>query len=612
MFERQMAWLATRLVDYVRLVRTYLPDSLPDHWAPGVILAFTLISVAAGVRLRRFLLNEASLPVHCVRFVGSLLAVFAIALWALPVLAVGSLLLLVWVRWDSVGHQYFEWMLFWWRTFENATVVGAGVGLVGAFAVWFLLGRYVESRLSAALNAQTRKATSVDGLTDIRHIYAVSKPVKAFDPQAYFNVRRGLFLGLEEGCKRKPVYLDWSKVRKRHMQFVAPTGFGKGVQLCSYSAQCIRAGFGVVFFDPKDDEFAPHVLRDQCASAGVPFRLIDLRAEVAQINPLANLDRRDVATLLNGVFELKNSGGVADFYRADDREAVHQVTQAVEPMSLPDMYAQVFDLLGEEGVKKATNFLSLLGEAVRLPSVQTRYGEDLIDVIRDGGCLYVIGEDSPEVEVVQRMVFLSTVLLIARRDRDERARHISIILDEFTSWITSPALAALGRVRDKNCNVLIAHQSINNLYEVPQNIDPNAVRGAVVTNTVHKLIGNAPDPETAEWASKLTSKILIERERKGLVRNAELSESFEENRSVIQEQRALIDENRFQALQENEFAFVGGGLSRIVHTAPIKTSKGPLQLRSRLRVEPGNPRSLDLPTSPSSADAESKSAGSLI
>lgn len=592
-----LSWLATRLTDYERWLTAFMPESMPGNWALAVIAGGSLFLLGSSMRLRRLLSEDESIPSGSVRFLGrSLLLVLAVG-WGWPVILLLGLAVTGWM-FQSYWPSVLVWLIEYWSALDDAMLpglaVGAGAGVTGYWGV----GRFVEPWFSSLLHAGTKTASEASGKTDIRDLHKSRKATKPYNPRRYFNVRKGLFLGLDDAGK--PVYMAWSELKETHAQVTAPSGRGKGVTLANYGSQAIRNGMGLIVFDPKSDKFMPTVLRQQCAEAGVAFHLVDLNRDIPQINPLAHLSSKDVEILLNAVFQLKDVGEAADHYRRGDRRGVAAVAAALgSTKSLPEMYAEAFDILGETKAEKAEGFLEKLEDAASVTSCQTRYGDDLLDVIQNGGCLYVIGETlSPGIVTAQRMLCLAALLLISRRSHAQERRHVSIILDEAKEWFTDVTVNALATVRDKDCNVLLAHQSLGDLKNVDKRLNPDAVYGAVVTNTLLKLVGYCSDADTADWASRLTGTVQVKKERREISRNTELAEHIEDVRSITDEERALIEPNEFKTLPKNAFAVIGNGPARIVHVSPIVMSPAELEVNPREPVSVSDPRSLELPEQP--------------
>lgn len=118
--------------------------------------------------------------------------------------------------------------------------------------VWLCL-RYCSPYIEVIRHRLT-KTSSVERnrKTDIRqidvHLPNVQKP---YTPEKYFNLKRGIFFGLNE--QKQPVYIPLDKWRKTHLDIVGTTGSGKGVAAGVLLTQALSSGECVIVVDPKND-----------------------------------------------------------------------------------------------------------------------------------------------------------------------------------------------------------------------------------------------------------------------------------------------------------------------------------------------------------------------
>lgn len=80
-----------------------------------------------------------------------------------------------------------------------------------------------------------------------------------------------------------------------------------------------------------------------------------------------------------------------------------------------------------------------------------------------------------------------------------------MFLDELKYLLSATTCEALGIVRSFRCHILLSHQSLGDLKEMP-GVDPEKVRGAVVDNTNLKLIYRFSDFELAKEIAGLTGQ----------------------------------------------------------------------------------------------------------
>ncbi|WP_133166902.1 hypothetical protein [Solimicrobium silvestre] len=155
---------------------------------------------------------------------------------------------------------------------------GWGGFWVLGIALLILFSRYVIPMLSIGLSRISRSSSMErNKRTDVRNIQEFLPKSIDFDPARYINLKKGIFLGLNEN--RKPHFLNIPmETNAPHLQVIGTTGAYKGVALGLMGAQFLERGEAVFFFDPKNDEWAPHVLSSAAKRCGKQFYFINLNA----------------------------------------------------------------------------------------------------------------------------------------------------------------------------------------------------------------------------------------------------------------------------------------------------------------------------------------------
>jgi type IV secretory pathway TraG/TraD family ATPase VirD4 len=144
------------------------------------------------------------------------------------------------------------------------------------------------------------------------------------------------------------------------------------------------------------------------------------------------------------------------------------------------------------------------------------------------------------------------------------------MLDEFKYILSPPALQALGTVRDKNCHLILAHQSIGDIEEC-KGLDPPAVRGAVLENTGIKFIYRTKTPETAQWASELSGTIIAKTRRTDIQQSAFDAATAQYN----EVERALLTPNDMLAMPKLVGMLFGVGIARRCQAARMPKGQRP-------------------------------------
>lgn len=441
------------------------------------------------------------------------------------------------------------------------------------FMVWLCL-RYCAPYVELIKHSLT-KTSSVERnrKTDIRQIGVhLPNAQKAYVPENYFNLKRGMFFGLNE--KKQPVYIPLDKWRKTHLDIIGTTGSGKGVAAGVMLTQAVSSGECVIVVDPKNDEFLPHVMHKAAQEAGVPYVYIDLLAEAAQWNPLQGKNATEIEELLSAGFSLGEKGTDADFYRLDDRRAARifanlaYINQTTLINTLQLLIEQQPNI-AEAGKK----FISDLEEIGLVAAVNTTHGVDLAKLMQQGAVIYVRGSmRNPRILKLQRIFVLSMIQHIEVRER-ESARHVCLFMDEFKYLISRQSLEALGAIRDKRAHVIIAHQSLGDLRDCPADLDADSVVASVNENCAIKLAYMVQDPDTADWLARMSGLILVDDEIRQVKTNAGLTETRNGERTLRQAERNLIDTNMLQALPERCAVLFGSGLAKFFFTSPIFVNK---------------------------------------
>lgn len=572
----------------VRLVANFLNA----YGTLGVVFlsAALISSVTLGHRLSKLCAPDNALLLHFPRMLGWLIDNSALILSATiltTLIAIHGLIPYFKSAYEQGALQ--EWW-FYVESFRVSLIEGCIIGAVASYMGWYSIGRWLEPWCASKLQLATRMRNQTSP-TDVRQLHSVLPKSRQFDPRKYFPKARkanSIFLGLDD--KNAPVYLSRNKFKKTHGQFQGLTGSGKSVEASVILSQCVAYGDAVVVFDPKDDEWAPHVLRAACHEAGVAFHLINLRSATPQFDLFGSASSAQINELLIAGFGLSRTGGDSDFYRIHDRNAARILSHADNCKScLAQMSDAATLILGDELAKSAKGLLGQLEELAELPVIQTNAGFDLTAIVRDGGCLYVVGSTANEAIItLQRMLFFRMMQIVETRTRTDQQRHVCIFLDEFKYMLSAPTLAALGTIRDKGANLLLAHQSLGDFADCGPTMPAASVRSVVVDNTGFKWLYRAKDPTTADYISGMTGKILTTQERYAVNRNDALAEVAESTRMLDQRERALIDVNMVQHLPDGCAVFISDGMARLAFASPILVQKHPLPTVQPAPIFPRN------------------------
>ncbi len=341
--------------------------------------------------------------------------------------------------------------------------------------------------------------------------------------------------------------------------------------------------------DPKNDEWAPHLIRKACEDAAKPFYLIDLNKPEYQLNLIDGITEEHLEELFIAGFSLAEKGEAADFYRIDDRRAARATAQLINE----NPTATIRDLFNSDFVQSIAEtikgFFGKIEELALLNSINAPEGLALKKIFDDGGCCYIIGSmRNSKVIATQRMILVRLMQLAELRDRiNTTPRPIAIHLAELKYHLSRPALEGLGAARDKGVHIIMDHQSVADLRDCPADLNGDAVVGAVVENAKFKLVYKLQDPDTALWVAKMSGTILVDDESRKAKTNRVLTEVIDDERTIRQAERFYIDSNMLLNLPPFvSYIFTATELPRASLISPLKVKKQPLQVYDVTPITP--------------------------
>lgn len=415
--------------------------------------------------------------------------------------------------------------------------------------------------------------------TDVRKVKELLPDSTEYNPLDYIDLKKGVFIGLNKDDQ--PQYITLKEFRTQHGAIIGTTGSGKGVTATVLLYQAIISGEAVFVEDPKDDEWAPHVLREACKKAGKKFTLINLNKLNYQLDLLADISHEQLEELFNAGFSLAKKGEASDFYRIKDRRAARNTAVIYEKgMTLRDLFNTDFVQALREDVPA---FCGELEEIALVNSINAKNGFSLKEVFDEGGCCYIIGSTrNQKIISAQRMILTRLIQIAETRDRiNSTPRTVAIFLDELKYHLSRPAMEGLGTARDKGVHIFMAFQAIDDLRDCPSDLNGDSVIGAVVENAKFKLIYKIQNPETAEWAAKMTGSILVDDEMRKVRTDLSLTEKVDTDRMIRQAESYYIDSNMFLNLPEKVgFVFTSTELPRATKMFQVQVRKENIGLLS--------------------------------
>ncbi|WP_284603812.1 type IV secretory system conjugative DNA transfer family protein [Dickeya dadantii] len=479
-----------------------------------------------------------------------------------------------------------EGLSFFFNALDRHTLFNSPLWILTAsFTVAGLIFHIMVSRLLAGeidkLKHRLIKKSKLERSirTDVREVKNMLPDSIAYNPLDHIDLKNGVFIGLDKDDQ--PQYIAIDEFQSQHADLIGTTGSGKGVSACVLLYQAILSGEGVFVEDPKNDEWAPHVLREACQQAGKPFVLINLNALNFQLDLLADISHEQLEELFNAGFSLGKKGEGADFYRIADRRAARNAAAIYEKgMTLRDLFnTPVVTSLAED----VPAFYGELEEIALINAINASHGFSLKTIFDEGGCCYIIGSmRNQKIISAQRMILARLIQIAETRDRiKEQPRPVAIFLDELKYHLSRPALEGLGAARDKGVHIIMAHQSVKDLYDCPADLDGDAVAGSVIENCKFMLIYRLRDPDTADWVARMTGSILVDDEMRKVKTDSFLTEKIDTDRMIRQAERYYIDTNMLLNLPKFVgFVFTQNDLAKATKLSPIPAKKEYLALLS--------------------------------
>lgn len=460
--------------------------------------------------------------------------------------------------------------------------------------LWIITILFTLAGLAFHLTARRLLAGEIDSLkhrmikksklerntrTDVRKVKELLPDSIEYNPLDYIDLKKGVFIGLDKDDQ--PQYITIKEFQKQHAAIIGTTGSGKGITASVLLYQAILLGEAVFVEDPKDDEWAVHVLREACKKAGKKFVVINLNRTNHQLDLLADISHEQLEELFNAGFSLSKKGEAADFYRIADRRAARNVA-AIHKTGMT-----LYDLFNDDNVKSigedAPAFLGELEEIALVNSVNAKNGFSLKEIFDNGGCCYIIGSTrNQKIISAQRMILTRLIQIAETRDRiNTTPRVVAIFLDELKYHISRPTMEGLGTARDKSVHIFMAFQAIDDLRDCPSDLNGDSVIGAVIENAKFKLIYKIQNPETAEWAAKMTGSILVDDEMRKVRIDLSLTEKVDTDRMIRQAESYYVDSNMFLNLPERVgFVFTSKDLPKATKMSHIPANKETIELLS--------------------------------
>jgi type IV secretory pathway TraG/TraD family ATPase VirD4 len=440
------------------------------------------------------------------------------------------------------------------------------IGWFAGLTLRFIFYRYIQTLISA-ISKRLRLQQRNDKLSDIRDEIGKYQ-AKHFTPSKFYKSGKR-FIGLDEN--NKPQYIDEQLYRETHHQIIGPTRYGKGVMLGNLIDQAINAGDGVIYIDPKGDNFLPYIMYAAAKRNNKKFYFLSLcHGEPGRWQPFAGGDIRSALSRATQAFDLEETGGSdADYYKTLEVEALTE------------------SLSKGRHINAICNHVENNEQAAKLKSKTKQWAEidtfsgpiknsfSVEKALLEGAIVYVKGHLQDKIVKAATKVFISEVISESMR-LTQRKDHLSLYVDEIKFLVSSQITDALSTAAGFRTNITLAYQSLSDtLSPDDQRLNGRSLTDSININCQLKSIYGGSHPETASYAAEMSGKIYkqVTRFERTEIQDAG-AEVWEKSRTVGNQEESLIDENVFYGLPSRVcIQFVPSQLTSIIYSAFVPVTE---------------------------------------
>jgi TraM recognition site of TraD and TraG len=466
----------------------FLVAGVDPYWfeSLGIILLVLAAIGVSPVVLETGLGSHGTMMVYLRRTVLCLLA-------ALLTLGVGAAIILPGRLGAGIAAgMVWTWLAYWGPFLAAALIIGVSTRL--------LWQRYGAPWLSARLR-WLRQEQETETLSDIRSEIEAYRALDYYPPDHYRP--DAVFTGLSP--VGQPVYLPLTDWYQTHKTVVGATRYGKGITAQIWADQLIRRGDGLIYVDPKGDDFLPLVLQQVCAETGRRFITVDLVDEQARgaWSPFVGGSPKDRRARFFDVMDLLDRGTDGDYYKAGARRRLVKLFQVAPSTTIGALLSHVEAAAAadEEARKAFDGVRSRLTEWAEYPKLAPKAGRgfSIEQSLLNNAIVYVHGDLDDNVIAGATRAFIMEVMQEARRLKKQRTAHLTVMVDEVRFTLSETLLRALATVLGAKVDIVTMYQNFGDLKAVADTrIDGEGALQSVRTNSQVKLLFGGTDAETAE------------------------------------------------------------------------------------------------------------------
>jgi hypothetical protein len=525
-------------------------------WATATVIVVLAVIGLSPVRLEADLGSHGTISVYIRRIMLGMLA----ALLTVGLGCIGMFYSRLGTELANPLMTEYAWR--WVPFLLSASVIG--------FAGRLVLHRYLQPRWSKFLK-RFRIVQDTDQLSDIREEIEGYKPLD-YLPADYHQADQ-IFMGLTPDGQ--PIYCDLKEWYETNKMVMGGTRFGKGIAFQIWMEQMIARGDNVIYVDPKEDKFLPHVMRQAADRAGRRFIALDLVDPTSRGSwaPFVGGSAADRRARFFDIMELLDRGTDADHYKTLAREQVSGLFQNVgTPTTLLHLATEVIRL--SDDIPALSTLRGRLKEWSDYPKLSPKAGKgfSIEQSLLNNAVVYVRGSLDDNVVRSATRCFIMECIQEIRRLQHHRTSHCALFIDELKFVMSDTILKALATTLGFNSQIGIAFQNYGDI-ESPddQRINGRAALKSVKINCQIKVVTGGTDAESAEDIAANTGtarKRVVMREQTEINRSG--GETWARHRQVGDQEETLVTENAILSFDKRVAVLMRvGKLAEIITLSPV-------------------------------------------
>ncbi|WP_159455109.1 TraM recognition domain-containing protein [Pseudobacteriovorax antillogorgiicola] len=339
--------------------------------------------------------------------------------------------------------------------------------------------------------------------------------------------------------------------------------------------QLILRGVVTVVMAPKHDSFLSGVLAIAARIRGIHLHHVRIRHTMLP-NPFASCSGEDIYEILVDGLKQSDTGRESDFYRIAGRKVARILSNywADKNPSFRDLESSIENLIDSDLAKKAQGFIERISELAHYFPPHHISNIDIKDVISKGDSIIITGDTmNTTIQTLHKIYAIRTVQIISQREFDNDHKQVTMFCDELKFLICPTLVRSFGVVLDRRLSYIAAFQTIGDLSD-STDLDPITIERSILDNSTIKLVYQQSDFSTAQWASNLSGKSIVN--ARSMHTQATTQGHFLPTSSTSYSEVGsnLFSTNIFQSLPKGcAVLFNGNKVAQLAYVCPIPIDK---------------------------------------